>query len=257
MRRNSEESQTNTRLFAGGSPQRLCGEPAQSDSASDDPIEGDTITVDATIHNAGSLDTGPLTASFFATPPARWGEWYIGSAFVPNVPGGGHGRPRHLRGTPWASPATCRCASSVDPYNRLAETNETNNQATANLTIKTRPDLRVTAITLSDAEPVVGEAVNVATLTLRNDGQTQAAAPTPWPCTTATPTPAERSWGRVSQPPSPAAPTTTVAFTWTPAAPGLHRLFASGDRDRRRQRVRRGQQRDLAGRVRRLRRRRS
>ena len=31
----------------------------------------------------------------------------------------------------------------VDPYNRLAETSETNNEATASLTIKTRPDLQI------------------------------------------------------------------------------------------------------------------
>ena len=29
----------------------------------------------------------------------------------------------------------------VDPYNRLAESSETNNEAAANLTLKTRPDL--------------------------------------------------------------------------------------------------------------------
>ena len=60
---------------------------------------------------------------------------------------------------------------------RSAETNENNNQATASLTIKTRPDLQVTALALSDDEPVTGQPVTVR-VTLRNAGQTAAGAST-------------------------------------------------------------------------------
>jgi hypothetical protein len=40
--------------------------PASVSGPSADPTEGDTITIHATIHNPGSLATGPLTAAFYA-----------------------------------------------------------------------------------------------------------------------------------------------------------------------------------------------
>ena len=61
----------------------------------------------------------------------------------------------------------------LDPYNRVAETNENNNQATSPISILTRPDLEIAAITLSDSEPVEGQTITV-TLTLANGGQTAA-----------------------------------------------------------------------------------
>ena len=50
--------------------------------------EGDIVTLQATLSNASSQDSGPLTAAFFATAEG-WGDWYIGSAFFANIPAGG------------------------------------------------------------------------------------------------------------------------------------------------------------------------
>ena len=178
----------------------------------------------------GSLDSGPLTASFFATPagvpPPGGREWYIGSAFVANVSAGGTATaPLQWNTLGFTGDVPVRVV--VDPFNRLPETNETNNQATANITIRTRPDLRLPALTLSDPEPRAGEAVNV-TISLRNDGQTQAAAQTV-ALYDGNPDAGGTIVGAGLAPALPGAANDTVAFIWTPSTPGLHRLFAMGD----------------------------
>lgn len=190
------------------------------------PSEGDEVTVTAVLRNLGSLAGGPLTVSFFATP-AGGSTWYIGSAFAPSVPAGGATQAEILWNTlGFTGNVSVRVV--VDPYNRLVETNENNNQATAGLTILTRPDLKVAAVNLSDPEPVVGEVVAVA-LTLTNSGQT-AAAPSllalydGYPGTGNTPL-CEHVLTL------PAGGTTTLTCNWAPSTLGLHRLLALSDRD--------------------------
>jgi PKD repeat protein len=191
------------------------------------PTEGDTVPVTATLRNTATLDSGPLTAAFFATAPG-WGEWYIGSAFVPNIPAGGTAQ----AGIPWNTfgfTGTVPVRVVADPYNRLAETSETNNVATATLTIRTRPDLQVTGVALSDDEPVAGETVTV-TLTLRNNGQTTAGTQTVV-LYQGNPDAGGTVVGTAGRSPIPGGGTDTVAFIWTPTAPGPYRLFARADRD--------------------------
>ncbi len=192
-----------------------------------DPVEGDDVSVSATLHNMGGLDTGRLTASFYATS-ADWGEWYIGSAFVPNVPAGGTAQAEIFWNT-LGFTGTVPVRVSIDPFNRFTETDETNNEATANLTIKTRPDLRVTQVALSDDEPMAGELVTV-TLTLRNDGQTAAAA-SALALYDGNPDAGGTLIGESSPGVAPATEA-NVSFTWTPGAAGAHKLFARADRDR-------------------------
>jgi PKD repeat protein len=191
------------------------------------PTEGATVPVTATLHNTATLDSGPLTASFFAAAPG-WGEWYIGSAFVPNIPAGGTAQARISWNT-LGFTGTVPVRVVADPYNRLAETSESNNVATATLTIRTRPDLQVTGIVLSNDEPVAGETVTV-TLTLRNNGQTTAGTQTVV-LYQGNPDAGGTVVGAQGLAPLQGGNTTTVAFAWTPAAPGPYRLFARADRD--------------------------
>lgn len=197
-----------------------------------DPVEGDTITINAAIHNPGSLDTGPLTASFYAMP-AGGTAWYIGSAFVPNVAAAGTETvPLQWNTMGFTGDVPVRVV--VDPFDRVAETNEANNQATANLTILTRPDLHIPSpgletdpgIALDDAEPVVGQAVQVSVL-VQNNGQTGAGAST-------LALSVEDPNGAASQicAPTPAVPgqsSVTETCAWTPSLPGRHRLYAAAD----------------------------
>ena len=189
------------------------------------PMETDEVTINATLHNGGSRDSGPLTASFFATPSGGT-PWYIGSAFVANVSAGGTATvplPWDTTGFTGAVPVRV----VVDPYNRVSETSETNNQATTSLTIKTRPDLHVTAITLSDDEPVVGQAVTV-TLPLRNDGQTAAGAFTV-DLYDGNPASGGTLVQTLNVPALAGGATSNLLATWTPGATGEHRLFAEVD----------------------------
>lgn len=190
------------------------------------PSEGDVVTVTAIVHNAESLNTGPLAVSFYATP-AGGIETRIGSAFVANVPAAGTATvPLQWNTLGFTGDVPVRAVA--DPYNRLVESSETNNSATTTLPIKTRPDLRVTEIALSEAEPVVGQAVAV-TLTLRNEGQTAVGASVlalydDHPDDTRVLVCADGGG-------TPADTTRTLVCQWTPTTPGLHRLFAQADRD--------------------------
>lgn len=188
------------------------------------PTEGDEVAVTATLRNLGSLASGPLTASFFATLPSGQ-EWYIGSDFVPSIPPSSSSSAEidwNTLGFNGAVPVRV----VVDPYNRVAETNENNNQATKPLTILTRPDLKITAIDLDDGEPVVGQVVGVV-LTVQNSGQTAAPA-----STLALYDGLPDSGGSLVCQPTlavAAGGTTTANCTWTPSTLGAHRLLALGD----------------------------
>ena len=190
------------------------------------PTEGETVPIHLTIHNGGSLDSGPFTAAFFATLPG-WGNWYLGSAFVPGVPAGGSAQ-TSLDWRTLGYTGTVPVRVEIDPYDRITETVETNNVATQTLTILTRPDLQVTDIALSDDEPVVGQTV-VVTLTLRNRGQTDAGNQTV-ALYNGNPT----SGGvalQSAQTSLVGGQTTPLTFTWVATAPGPYRLFALADRD--------------------------
>ena len=194
---------------------------------SSNPIEGDTVPITATLTNNGSANSGPLTAAFFATPPGGFGETYIGAAFVPNVPAGGTADAT-IQWNTLGFTGDVPVRVVADPYNRVAETNDDNNEATASLTILTRPDLHVTAIEPSDPEPVADQPVTVQ-VTQRNDGQTNAGASIialydgnpesggALICEVTSPVPGEGE--------------TAPECPWAPIASGPHRLFAISDRD--------------------------
>jgi len=190
-------------------------------------IESEIIPVTVTLHNLGGENTGGLTAAFYAPAPGGQ-ETYIGSAFVPNIPPSGTVQANIACNT-LGFTGTLPVRVIADPYSRLAEVDETNNEASADLTILTRPDLWVPQMTLSDDEPVVGEAVTV-TLTLRNGGQATAGTQTV-ALYDGSPEAGGTLVGDHSGSALPGGVTTTIAFTWVPTATGSHRLFAVGDRD--------------------------
>jgi len=192
------------------------------------PTEGESVSVSATLHNPSDRNTGPLTASFQATPSGG-APWHIGSTFVSNVPAGGTAQAQIVWNT-LGFTGTVPVKVTVDPFNRLPETNESNNQATANLTIKTRPDLQFTNFQLSDPEPVAGETVT-ATLPVHNNGQATAGNEMV-ALYNGNPDAGGTVVGAGLAPALAGGATANVTFAWTPATPGLHRLFARADRDR-------------------------
>ncbi|MCW5850978.1 MAG: VCBS repeat-containing protein [Anaerolineae bacterium] len=187
------------------------------------------MTVTATLHNSGTRDSGRLTAGFFATP-AGGGETYIGSAFVANIASAGGTAPAPLDWKTLGFTGATTVRVAIDPYNRLVETAETNNGASKPITILTRPDLAFPTISLSNAEPVVNEAVQV-TLTLNNSGQTTSAAQMV-ALYQGNPDTVGTLINTTSVNPLGGGLNTPVVFTWTPTVPGPYRLFARADRDR-------------------------
>ncbi len=126
----------------------------------------------ATLHNGSHSASGPLTAAFYATVP-EWGDWYIGSAFVPSIPANGTAQASIAWNTEGFSGAV-PIRVVLDPYNRLAETNEANNEATATVTVLTKPELRVASIAPQGAARQ-GMAVNV-DVAIANEGGTSTGA---------------------------------------------------------------------------------
>jgi hypothetical protein len=130
-----------------------------------DPIEGDKLSLSVKLHNASSNDSSLLTAGFYATS-VDGGERYIGSAFVPNVPAGRSAQAKINWNTlGFAGDVPVRVV--VDPFNRLAETSETNNEASRRRRSGAAGSAR-DGITPDD-EPMVGEIS--ATLTLENSAK--------------------------------------------------------------------------------------
>jgi hypothetical protein len=156
--------------------------PAAPQASNSTPTEGETITLVAQVSNLGSNQAGGLVAAFFAGDPTLPGSRYLCADFISDLAPGG------------AAPAACAWTTTgftgsqqiyvwVDPLDRLVETVETNNLATASLTVLTKPDLQITALGLANdleaqlTEVRQGETVTV-NVTVYNAGQTDAPAST-------------------------------------------------------------------------------
>ncbi|MGB5051468.1 MAG: CARDB domain-containing protein [Caldilineaceae bacterium] len=201
--------------------------PTASAARSGAPIvEGDTVPLTALIQNGGTADSGPIAVTFYAARSTQY--FYIGTAFVANVPKAGSS-PATIQWNTLGFPGDTTVRAVVDPFNRTRESNEANNSAEALIPIRTRPDLRVTAIQLSNPLLMAGETVTV-TLTLSNSGQTAAGSQT-----VALYNANPDSGGAVVETQNlaslPGETQTTIQFPWTPTAPGPYRLFSLSDRD--------------------------
>lgn len=99
------------------------------------PREGDIVPLAVTLNNPSGKPSGPVTAAFFATAPG-WGDWYVGSAFLANIPAGGSA----AVGVSWNTlgfSGSVPVKAIINPYGRTGETSFANN--TANLTVAVTP----------------------------------------------------------------------------------------------------------------------
>lgn len=187
-----------------------------------DPTEGTSVPIAVTLHNAGTLDSGGVTAALTAESP-DWGPLYVGSCFVDNVPAGGTAT-GSIQWNTLGFTSTVPISVTLDAWERLPESNEDNNVAGTVLDILSRPDLRVSGIVLSDDEPVVGQEVSIE-VTQANAGRTPAAESQLRLFAESADGPLLGELAQVV----PALGQTTSTFTWTPTAPGSHRLYLVGD----------------------------
>lgn len=190
------------------------------------PAEGSRVPINLTVHNSGGMGSQPLVAAMYAAATGQ-SETYIGSAFIPSVPGNGAAQASVEWDTSgFIGPVTLRAL--VDPFNRLIEPEEGNNEATISLTVLTRPDLQVSVIVPDDAEPVAGQEVTVQT-DLRNDGQTAAGNST-LALYAGAPDSSGTQVGETSLTLN-AQSLASQTFHWTPTQPGPYRLHTISDRD--------------------------
>ncbi len=194
--------------------------------------EGDVIPVQATIHNPGNLDSGPVTAAFFAYAEG-WGDWYIGSAFVANLPKNGGSAPVSIQWDTTGFSGTVPVKVVVNPYGRVAETNLANNTASSSITVDPAEPPTDTPTPTSTATPTqTPTPTHTKTPTptrTKTPTFTPTASATATPTSTRTPTPSPTVTPSPTNTPTatpvtPGAPThtPTPTFTFTPTATPTH-----------------------------------
>lgn len=168
-------------LAAGGLG--VGGGVAASGSSAISYLEGDQVPVQATLSNPSSQESGPVTAAFFATAEG-WGDWYIGSAFVANIPANGSA-PVGITWDTTGFSGNVPVKVVVNPYGRTGETSTTNNTVSTQVSItplNPPPAVDFAATPTLGGAPLSVQFASVVTNTVTSyawvfgDGQTSSAA---------------------------------------------------------------------------------
>lgn len=194
------------------------------------PTESNTISVTAVLLNNTGRETGGLVASAIAilsgTTP---GAYYIGSAFVPNIPASGTATTEIAWNTLGIT-GNVPVRIVLDPFNRVTETVESNNVATRTLTIVARPDLEVTQADSGGVDEIAaGETLSL-TARVANRGQRAAFTQTV-AVYDGNPAQAGVLLGTMLAPPINGSGTSDLVFAWQPTVVGEHKLFFRADKD--------------------------
>ncbi|GIF77194.1 hypothetical protein Asi02nite_67120 [Asanoa siamensis] len=135
------------------------------------PNESSTITLSATVQNAGSAAAGATTVNF------SLGGLVVGSANVGALAAGAAQTVTFNAGN--RAQGSYAVTAVVDPTNTIIEQNNANNSTTAPSQLVVAqapgPDLQITGITTNPANPAVGAAVSF-TVSVNNRGTSAAAA---------------------------------------------------------------------------------
>lgn len=188
------------------------------------PVEGETVQLNAVIHNPADVDTGGLTGAFFAQIPDGT-EWYIGSVYIPNIPRN-ESKSVVLNWNTLGFNGDVPIRLELDPYNQLDEALETNNIASVNLHIHTRADLEVkeldepSAVFIDENTADVlfkvnnnGDTPAIGSILSVYDGDPQAGGVLIGSDTSSIPANAQVEF----------------SFSWQPTEPGPHRIYVIPD----------------------------
>jgi hypothetical protein len=190
------------------------------------PVEGTSVPINVKLRNNGGSPSVPFTVAFYATPEGGR-ETFIGSKFIGNL------QPFTVTSTsftwkPFGFVGNAKVRVVLDPFKRVSEVSETNNAAEKVIVIQSRPDLRISAMTLSDEEPIAGKPV-VVQMTIQNTGQTTAPAHTT-SLYLGHPSAGGTLIADLSIPTLVGGASTTASYTWTPTTYGSYRLVGRADR---------------------------
>lgn len=136
-----------------------------------DPMETDVVNITARVRNVGIFTAKNVMVNYFVGNPIDGGK-YIGSKLISHIPADGF-VDADLAWNTSGYVGDQDIFAALDYGSQVAELNEQNNITSLSVNIRNRPDLAVTSITLSDDEPVVGEAVTI-TVTETNHGESDA-----------------------------------------------------------------------------------
>jgi len=192
------------------------------------PTESDSVSVCATVINTGQGKVPAAVLTFFAHDPTANTNLLIGHRVLTGLAAAGGYAEGCVDWDTTGYLGGVTLYAYADFLNQIGESDENNNSATSGVTVRSRPDLSITAIALSDDEPVIGEVITV-TANLHNAGQTAAAASV-LALYDGNP---DAGGTLISRSSLNVAPTTetTVSFAWTPGAAGAHKLFIRADQD--------------------------
>jgi hypothetical protein len=183
--------------------------------------EGDPLAVHATLGNSGSSDSGPVTAAFFAEA-AGWGDWYIGSVFVENIPAGGSA-PANITWDTTGFSGDVPIKVVVNPYGRVGESSLSNNTANGSVSfdplITPTPTHTSTPTSTPSATPTQTPTRTPSSTPTPSPTATWTSTPTPSPTVTATTDPnITVTATKTNTPTATTTPTSSETATSTPTA---------------------------------------
>ncbi|MBI2980540.1 MAG: hypothetical protein HYY41_06960 [Chloroflexi bacterium] len=125
------------------------------------PVVGETVTFTVTIKNQGNAGTTSFVAHLYV------GNFFADPQDVQTLGVGGV----VTKTFNWTAQAGSYVVKAVvDPYNKVLESNDSNNEKTVNFSGAPTPDLVIQGITWSPASPSVGEKMTI-TVTIKNQGK--------------------------------------------------------------------------------------
>lgn len=139
------------------------------------PMEGEALTINATVHNTGLDSAANVTVRFFSGDPAAGGVQIGADQTIPTLAVGGVAQAAIT--TAFTGTGSRTIFVLVDPANAIAETTKSDNAAAARLWVATAPDLAVSSSDLKPATfvPVAGTPFTLE-YTIRNLGESAADA---------------------------------------------------------------------------------
>jgi len=140
------------------------------------PVEGNLVTINASIHNEGEAEAKTVLVRFYLGDPDSGGSQVGSDITIPSI----LARASASISTQWDSTGHTGNKDiyvEVDPLNTIPEVNKSNNKTfrTIKVAAKTGPDLTLTSadINFTPIAPNVGEVITI-TATIRNSGTADA-----------------------------------------------------------------------------------
>jgi hypothetical protein len=129
-------------------PRNLLLTPNNGNTPSNTP-EGVAVTISARVKNSGTYKAEDFTVGFYLGDPDSGGT-LIGSTFIEDLAAGATSPNQTVVWNTTGLIGEKVIYVKVDPSGSIAESDESNNKASANATVKMKPDLTITELKLPD-----------------------------------------------------------------------------------------------------------